>query len=224
MLAAQVKHSAAPPRVLAQMDKKEQALRTTQLTNRFDHAVTFARHVHIAQSSKGTAIPYLAHLLGVASIVLETEGTEDEAITALLHDAIEDGGGVPIEIAIREQFGVDVARIVRACSDTDEKPKPPWRQRKLEYLDSIAAKQQDELIVSIADKVHNSRRVLTDYRDIGDEIWPRFKEGRDGQLWYYDELVKAFQSRVDDLAPSAARRVDELARTVAELKGSVLRE
>jgi GTP pyrophosphokinase len=204
------------------MDKTEQALRTTQLTNRFDDALTFARYVHIAQSNKGTAIPYLAHVMGVASIVLDMEGSEDEAIAGLLHDTIEDGGGLSIEIAIRAQFGDEVARIVRACSDTDEKPKPPWRQRKQDYLDSIAHKQRDELLVSLADKVHNSRRVLTDYRAIGEEIWPRFKEGRDGQLWYYDELVKAFQARVDVLPLPAAYRVDELTRTVAELKGAVL--
>lgn len=205
------------------MDKKEQARRTTQLTNRFDDAVTFARYLHIAQSSKGTAIPYLAHLLGTTSIVLEMEGSEDEAIAALLHDAIEDGGGLAVEIAIREQFGDDVARIVRACSDTDEKPKPPWRDRKQAFLDSIPLKQRDELLVSLADKVHNSRRVLTDFRAIGDEIWPRFKEGRDGQLWYYDELVGAFQARVELLGPIATHRVEELAHTVAELKGEVRR-
>jgi (p)ppGpp synthase/HD superfamily hydrolase len=206
------------------MDKKTQARSTTQLTTRFDDAVTFARYIHIAQASKGTTIPYLAHLLGVASIVLEMDGTEDEAIAALLHDAIEDGGGLAVEIAIREQFGADVARIVRAVSDTDEKPKPPWRQRKQDYLNSIPNKQRDELMVSVADKVHNSRRVLTDYRAIGDEIWPRFKEGRDGQLWYYDQLVPAFQARAHDLGPAAAQRVNEMAHTVTELKGEVRRD
>lgn len=179
--------------------------------------MTFARYVHLAQASKGTQIPYLAHLLGVASIVLEMEGSEDEAIAALLHDAIEDGGGLAVEIAIREQFGDDVARIVVACTDTEEKPKPPWRQRKQDYLDSIAHKQPDELRVSLADKVHNSRRVLADYRTIGDEIWPRFKEGRDGQLWYYNALVEAFEARREDLGKQAAPRLDELARTVGEL-------
>jgi (p)ppGpp synthase/HD superfamily hydrolase len=204
------------------MDKSEQPRQTTQLTSRFDDAVTFARFIHIAQSNKGTTIPYLAHVMGVASIVLEMEGTEDEAIAALLHDTIEDGGGVAIEIAIRAQFGDEVARIVRACTDTEEKPKPPWRKRKQDYLDSIPHKQPDELMVSLADKVHNSRRVLDDYRAIGDEIWPRFKEGRDGQLWYYDALVAAFEARANDLCPAAARRVEELSRTVAELKGAAL--
>jgi (p)ppGpp synthase/HD superfamily hydrolase len=149
------------------------------------------------------------------------EGTEDEAIAALLHDSIEDGGGAPIENAIRAQFGDDVARIVRACSDTDEKPKPPWRVRKQEYLDTIPTKQRDELLVSLADKLHNSRRVLTDYRAIGDEIWPRFKEGRDGQLWYYDQLVSAFQARADDLGPAALPKLNELVRVISELKGEV---
>jgi (p)ppGpp synthase/HD superfamily hydrolase len=207
------------------MAKKAKAQKThpdaTQLTARFDEAVTFAREVHGAQVSKGTSIPYLAHLLGVASIVLEMNGSEDEAIAALLHDAVEDGGGEPIEIAIREQFGETVTRIVIACTDSGAKPKPPWRARKLEFLNSVPGKQRDELLVALADKLHNVRRVLTDYRAIGDEIWPRFKEGREGQLWYYQELVDAFESRADDFGPAAEPKLGELRRTVNELIGEI---
>ena len=112
-------------------------------------------------SARALELPYISHLLAVTSLVLEMGGTEDEAIAALLHDAVEDSGGVGVamEQAIRAQFGDDVARIVRANSDTDVKPKPPWRERKQAYLDSLPGKQRDELLVSLADKLHNARAV-----------------------------------------------------------------
>ena len=115
------------------------------------------------------------------------------------------------------EFGDDVARIVLANTDTDQKPKPPWRARKQEYLDSLPGKQRDELLISLADKLHNARATLLDYRRIGDEIWPRFKEGRDGQLWYYGELVRHFTARADDLGPKCASKLDDFVRTIDEL-------
>ncbi len=187
-----------------------------KLTKRFDHAVRYARRVHKKQARKGTEIPYISHLLGVTSLVLEMGGNEDLAIAALLHDAIEDGGPEHTE-AIRDQFGDDVLRIVLANTDTDEKPKPPWRGRKQAYLDSLPGKQRDELMVSLADKLHNARAVLLDYRQIGDAIWARFKEGREGQLWYYGELVKHFDARASDLGPQCAAKLDDFKRTIAEL-------
>ena len=201
--------------------KRELAAQATQLTSRFDRAVSFARVAHAAQQRKGTSIPYISHLLGVASLVLEMGGDEDEAIAALLHDAVEDTGGVGVamEAAIRAEFGDDVARIVVANSDTDEKPKPPWRERKQAYLDSLPGKARDELLVSLADKLHNARAVLSDHHQIGDEIWPRFKEGRDSQLWYYDELVRHFTAREDDLGPAAAAKLGDFRRTIDELRG-----
>ena len=192
-----------------------------KLTKRFDHAVKFARKAHKNQVRKGTQIPYISHLLGVTSIVLEMGGNEDEAIAALLHDVVEDCGGQPMLARVREEFGDDVARIVWANSDTDEKPKPPWRARKQAYLDSLPQKQRDELLISLADKLHNARATLLDYRRIGDEIWPRFKEGRDGQLWYYDELVRHFTARADDLGPSCAAKLDDFVRTIDELSADV---
>lgn len=190
-----------------------------RLSKRFDHAVKFARKAHKKQARKGTEIPYMSHLLGVASIVLEMEGSEDEAIAALLHDVVEDCGGRPMLERVREEFGDDVARIVWANSDTDQKPKPPWRQRKQAYLDSLPEKQRDELLISLADKLHNARATLLEYRRIGDEIWPRFKEGRESQLWYYDELVRNFEARADDLGPACASKLDDFRRTIAELHG-----
>lgn len=202
-------------------EKQQRALAATQLTDRFDAAVTFARVAHTAQQRKGTSIPYISHLLAVAAIVLEMGGSEDEAIAALLHDAVEDTGGVGVamEQAIRAQFGDDVARIVRANSDTDVKPKPPWRERKEQYIASLPGKQRDELLVSLADKLHNARAVLLDFRQIGDEIWPRFKAGREQQLWYYGELVKGFTARADELGPLAAPKLDDFVRTIDELRG-----
>jgi (p)ppGpp synthase/HD superfamily hydrolase len=190
------------------------------LSKKFDHAVKFARKVHKSQARKGTEIPYISHLLGVASLVLEMEGTEDEAIAALLHDAVEDGGGAPIADQIREQFGDDVVRIVLANTDTDEKPKPPWRARKTAYLETLPEKQRDELLVALADKLHNSRATLLDYRRIGDEIWPRFKEGREGQLWYYGELVNNFTARADELGPPCVAKLDDFVRTIDELSST----
>lgn len=188
-----------------------------KLTKRFDKAVKFARKAHKNQARKGTEIPYISHLLGVTSIVLEMQGTEDEAIAALLHDVVEDCGGAPMAERVRAKFGDDVARIVLANTDTDQKPKPPWRTRKQEYLDSLPGKARDELLISLADKLHNARATLLDYRRIGDDIWPRFKEGREGQLWYFNELVRHFTARADDLGPQCASKLDDFVRTIDEL-------
>jgi len=187
------------------------------LTDRLDRAFTYAREHHASDVRKGTAIPYLSHLLGVCSLVLDMEGSEDEAIAALLHDVIEDGGGVAAEVRIRTDFGDDVARIVRACSDTDEEPKPPWRPRKEAYLAAIEHKRPDELRVSLADKVHNARAILLDYRTEGDVLWTRFSAGRDEQLWYYRALASGFEARRDDLGEAAGPAVDELRRVVEEI-------
>ena len=187
------------------------------LTDKLDRAFTYAREHHANDIRKGTAIPYLSHLLGVCSLVLDMEGSEDEAIAALLHDVIEDGGGVEAEITIRNHFGDSVARIVRACSDTDEQPKPPWRQRKEAYIAAISTKQPDELRVSLADKVHNARAILLDYRTHGDALWTRFSAGRDEQLWYYGALASGFEARREDLGEAAGPAVDELRRVVEEI-------
>lgn len=183
------------------------------LTTRFDDAVALARELHAAQGRKGTPVPYIAHLLGVASLVLEDGGDEDEAIAALLHDAVEDQGGLPTLERIRTRFGDHVADIVWACTDADEQPKPPWRERKEAYLAHLATADRSALRVSLADKVHNARAILYDLTVHGDAVWERFKAGREGALWYYDELTSAFAAR--DAGPLAAelrRVVDEIAR------------
>lgn len=189
-------------------------------TDRFDEALVYAARHHRRQLRKGGRIPYVAHLLAVASIVLEMETSEDEAIAALLHDVIEDGGGMEAHAEITARFGSDVARIVLANSDstTGEPVKAPWHERKRAYLASIAHERPDELRVSLADKLHNARSIVLDHRDVGDELWSRFSTGSaDDVRWYYRGLADAFAARADDLGPGGRRALAELERTVDEL-------
>ena len=184
----------------------------------FDRALLLATSHHRRQLRKGSQTPYVAHLLGVASLVLEMGAGESEAIGALLHDAVEDGGGPPMLERIRREFGDDVARIVSANSDTDEEPKPPWPERKRAYIEAMASKRPDELRVSLADKLHNARAILLDYRTVGDELWARFKPGSGEPVrQYYRALYGAFAARADDMGPGAQPLLDELRRTLDEL-------
>ncbi|MBA2348977.1 MAG: HD domain-containing protein [Solirubrobacterales bacterium] len=188
------------------------------LTTDFDRALQLATSHHRRQLRKGTEVPYTAHLLAVCSIVLEMGGTQTEAIGALLHDAVEDGGGPEMLENIRQAFGADAARIVAANSDTDEVPKPPWRERKEAYLAAIADKQGDELRVSLADKLHNARSILADYRTDGEELWSRFNARESGPvLWYYRALLDAFDERAEALGEGAAPALAELRRVLDEL-------
>lgn len=161
---------------------------------RFEAALEYMLHVHGGQVRKGTTIPYVGHLLGVAALVLEDSGDEDEAIAALLHDAVEDGGGSERLSDIRHRYGPRVARIVSECSDTDLIPKPPWRERKEAYIAHLATASDSAIRVSLADKVHNARAIVRDHREIGDELWSRFHPDSD-QGWYYGALLEAFEAR-----------------------------
>ena len=187
------------------------------LTERFDRALQLASGHHRAQLRKGTEIPYVSHLLGVTSLVLEMGGGEDEAIGALLHDAVEDGGGEPMLERIRTEFGDDVARIVHANSDTLVEPKPPWLERKRAYVESVACKRPDELRVSLADKLHNTRAIVRDFGTHGAGVWTRFRAGERAVRWYYRALYDAFGARRDALGPAALPLLDELGRAVDEL-------
>ncbi len=182
------------------------------LGERFARALALAVELHGEQARKGTAIPYLGHVLGVTSLVIDDGGSEDEIIAALLHDGPEDAGGERTLERIRDEFGGEVGRIVAACSDTFETPKPPWRERKERYLRHLEGARADELRVSLADKVHNARAILADYRTHGEALWERFSGGRQGTLWYYRALAELFAERCS--GPLA----QELARTVAELE------
>jgi (p)ppGpp synthase/HD superfamily hydrolase len=183
-----------------------------KLGRRFEQALQFALRKHASQTKKGTRVPYAAHLLGVTSLVLEAGGDEDLAIAALLHDVVEDCGGAPILKEVRRRFGKRVAHVVAGCTDSDTYPKPPWRGRKEKYLRHLRTADAGVRLVSAADKVHNARAILTDYREIGEPIWERFQGKRDGTLWYYRELVKEFRRR------EATRLTKELERVVTELE------
>lgn len=168
------------------------------LSPRFQEAVGLAAEVHAGQTKKGTKVPYIAHPLGVASIVFAFHGDEDEAIGALLHDTIEDAqaplNATIVRARIREQFGQRVLDIVEGCTDSDVTPKPPWLERKKAYLARVRNEPASVILVSAADKLHNSGTVLTDFRKHGDELWARFnpEAGKDGTVGYYRALVTAF--------------------------------
>lgn len=179
----------------------------------FTDAIAYAVELHAGQTRKGGDLPYISHLLAVCALVLEDGGTEEEAIAALLHDAAEDQGGEPRLEAIRRRFGDAVAEIVSHCSDTLAREKPPWEERKRAYLAHLEHVPSAALRVSLADKLHNASSVLADYRDIGDELWERFNEGGEGQLWYYGRLAAVFAQRTDSSMVDRLRRVvDELRR------------
>jgi (p)ppGpp synthase/HD superfamily hydrolase len=182
------------------------------LSARFEEALPFAALLHRDQVRKGSKTPYVSHLLGVAAIVLEHGGNEDEAIAALLHDAVEDQGGAPTLIAIRERFGDAVAAIVEGCTDTDVVPKPPWRPRKEAYVAHVASASPSVRLVSAADKLHNARSILADYRRHADAVWDRFSGGKEGTLWYYRALVEAFRSH------GVTPLLEELDRVVREIE------
>ncbi|MDB4946372.1 MAG: hypothetical protein JWP97_5906 [Labilithrix sp.] len=181
------------------------------LTDHFTRALSLACALHRTQARKDTQIPYVSHLLGVASIALEHGANEDEAIGAVLHDAVEDQGGAATLARIRSDFGEGVAAIVDACTDTDVKPKPPWRDRKRAYIDKIPSKSASARLVSASDKLHNARAVLADYRVHGEALWSRFNGGRE-TLWYYRALADAFTAC--GVTPLSA----ELDRVVSELE------
>ncbi|MGZ8427164.1 MAG: HD domain-containing protein [Candidatus Binatia bacterium] len=182
------------------------------LSPRFDQALHYAVLIHAGQLRKGTEIPYLSHLLGVASIALEYGANEDQAIGALLHDAGEDAGGRGRIEDIRQRFGNEVADIVDGCTDADVVPKPEWRKRKADYIAHIATASAAVRLVSASDKLHNARAILRDYRVHGEDLWPRFTGGKDGTLWYYRALVAAFT------AAENHELGEELKRVVAEIE------
>jgi (p)ppGpp synthase/HD superfamily hydrolase len=182
------------------------------LSNRFTQALIFATELHAKQTRKGTTIPYIAHLMAVCSLALEHGASEDEAIAALLHDAVEDQGGAVTREEIRRRFGDTVAEIVHGCTDADTIPKPPWQERKQAYLNHLPTASKSVRLVSMCDKLHNARSILNDYRVLGEAIWERFKGGKEGTLWYYRSLVQLF--RLMDSNPL----VDELDRVVSELE------
>ena len=163
-------------------------------SERLIDALGVAARLHAGQRRKGSDIPYLSHLLGTCGIALDYGAGEEEAIAALLHDAIEDVQPTAEARAAVAAFGPEVLRIVEGCTDSDTHPKPPWRERKEAYVEHVAVLDGPILLVSAADKLHNSRSIVSDLRSFGDATWDRFKGRRDGSLWYYRALVDAFRA------------------------------
>jgi (p)ppGpp synthase/HD superfamily hydrolase len=184
----------------------------TMLTSRFEEAFIYASRLHAKQNRKGTKIPYIAHLLGVTALVLENGGDEDEAVAALLHDAVEDQGGLRTLQEIHRRFGDRVADIVDGLTDTYSFPKPPWRERKIYYIDHLRSASPEVRRVSLADKLHNARAILFTLQTEGEKTWDRFHGGKSGMLWYYRTLVSVFQEGGSDFL------ISELDRVVSQIE------
>jgi GTP pyrophosphokinase len=189
---------------------------TMSYSERFDRALMLASELHRDQVRKGTAIPYVTHLLAVASLVGETGGNEDEVIAALLHDAVEDQGGAATLATIRAIFGIEVADVVAGCTDADTIPKPPWRARKEAYLAHLPRASASVRHVSCADKLHNARCLLADLRESGSATWDRFNGGREGTLWYYRELVSIY--RQHGAPPRLLTELERVVKAIEELE------
>jgi (p)ppGpp synthase/HD superfamily hydrolase len=187
-----------------------------RLGPKFQEALAYAAELHNTQTRKASDVPYVGHLLSVAGLVIEADGTETEAIAALLHDAAEDQGGDATLAAIEERFGATVAAIVEECSDTVVTPKPPWRQRKEQYIAHLDEASDSAILVSIADKLDNARAILRDLRRHGPSLWQRFNtDDPHEHLWYYRSLLEVYRRRSDSWM------VDELGRVVRTLEEEI---
>jgi (p)ppGpp synthase/HD superfamily hydrolase len=196
--------------------KTQALLKPPRLGFRLQRAFRYAAEKHAGQTRKQTAVPYLSHLMAVASLVLEAGGDEEMAIAALLHDVVEDCGGMPTLREVRKLFGRRVANIVEGCTDSFGEPKPEWVERKKDYLREVQRADAETRLVSAADKLHNVRTILTDYRHDGEEIWSRFSGKKDGTLWYYRALSNEYQRSQNRLTHELELAVAELEREVAK--------
>jgi (p)ppGpp synthase/HD superfamily hydrolase len=188
-------------------------MKTTILTEKFTEALVYATQLHSHQRRKIRGIPYIAHLLSVTALVLEGGGTEAEAIAALLHDSIEDQGGKPIREEIRQRFGDTVVGIIDGCTEWDTPPKPPWLERKYRYLANLRHASPSVRLVSLADKLHNARSLLADWRELGDVIWDEFSIGKEKTLWFYQSLLQVYRETGSDWMTV------ELEQVVSQLSG-----
>ncbi len=190
------------------------------LTERIAHALALAIEAHDGQKRKGTEIPYIAHPMGVASIALDHGADEDQAMAALLHDAVEDGGQHYAKI-IRDQFGDRVADIVDGCTDgvpDTNGIKEAWLPRKERYIAHLKTSSDDVLLVSGSDKLHNARAIVEDILNIGPSVFDRFTATQAQTIWYYESLAEIFSKRGTPIAKSLAdtvRRIKQLAEETA---------
>jgi (p)ppGpp synthase/HD superfamily hydrolase len=214
------------------------------LTDRYKDAMLFAAGLHDSQMRKGTEVAYLSHLLAVSSLVIENGGSEDEAIAALLHDAIEDqgddyeseylaeprNGRVALRRDLKLRYGARVLEVVRACTDDEDFKKPPkgkmgttrqWKARKTAYLGRLRRKQDVGLLrVSCADKLHNARSILIDYEEQGQRLWKLFRaQTKENQLWYYGSLARIYEKKVAASGDRGLTRLSkELSLVVARIE------
>lgn len=188
-------------------------------SERFENAFVYAYQLHARQTRKGGDVPYISHLMAVCGLVMEHGGDEDQAIAALLHDAVEDQGGQPTADEIERRFGSNVRRIVEGCTDTDQTPKPPWRKRKEDYIAHLRNAPLEVRLVSCCDKIHNARTILTDFRKEGEGVWSRFQVGPEQHLWYYRSLIEVFQQ-----CGGLTNVVTELERVIWALEAEISRD
>ena len=182
------------------------------LTNRLSQALALAIEAHDGQLRKETTIPYIAHPMAVASIALEYGADEDQAMAALLHDAVEDGGAKYAKI-IRSKFGDRVADIVNGCTDgvpDNNGIKPPWKQRKESYIAHLKSASDDVLLVSGSDKLHNARAIVSDLQNIGNRVFDRFSSSKEQTLWYYQSLADIFKTRNTPTAKALSETVAQM--------------
>ncbi|MBX9258314.1 HD domain-containing protein [Desmonostoc muscorum CCALA 125] len=186
-------------------------MNSLKLTERFESALIYATRLHANQTRKISGVPYISHLLSVTALVLEAGGTQEEAIAALLHDAVEDQGGKSTREEIHQLFGETVVAIVDGCTESDTYPKPPWLERKKRYLENLYHASASVRRVSLADKLHNARSLLADLRQHGSSIWKEFKTGREGTLWFYQQLQEVYNATgCDFLTQEFSRVIQEL--------------
>ena len=192
------------------------------LSQAFEEAIVYALDAHADQLRKGTQVPYASHLLAVASLVLEDGGDEATAIVGLLHDVIEDQNGDGTRYDdVRDRFGADIANAVLECSAEAKTETNEWLPRKQHYIAHMSVATPMALQVSLADKVHNLRCIVDDYRRLGAELWSRFNApGPDAVIWYYRSLIDVYEQRRWELNPV---RVLELRRLVGQLRALLQR-
>ena len=183
------------------------------LSSRFTDALALAAELHSEQTRKATGVPYVSHLLGVASLVLEYGGDEDAAIAGLLHDAVEDQGGRPTLDLIRDRFGERVAGMVEALSDHIDPPKPKWKVRKDAYIAHVREAEPAVRLISACDSLHNVRGFTADFRRLGPDLWKTFTGGSQGLVWYYRSLAAVYA----DLGPADVAA--ELTRALDAFEG-----